>query len=396
LSADVLAAPAAPARAPAVPRRIRVVHLIHTMAYGGVETALLNWVRGFDRERFDIRVVCFANPGATEQPFVDAAARQGVSVAKIPWARRKPLLRAARALAGLLRQTDADILHCHGWYADYVGAITGRLVDVRTITTQYVWHDYDWKRNLIQRVNQYVIRLFDRVTAHCEATRQKTIERGFAPESVRTLICGFETHPVDLSAGERSRLRRQAGVADEDLLLVNVARLYPEKAQDALLRCFARIRLREPRARLWIAGVGPLEAELKAMCTRLGLDDSVSFIGFTTELPRVLALADLQVHPAHIEGVPLAVCEGMAAGLPIVASRVGGLPEVLDNGASGILVPEGDEDAFAEAVLALMRDRPRAAALGTAARAFIENDYSLATAVRAVEATYDEMVARCA
>lgn len=376
-------------------RPVRVVHLIHSMAYGGVETALLNWVRGLEAAGHAVRVVCFANPGGTEAPFVDAAARLGIAVSTISWARRKPLVKAARALAAQIRGFEADILHCHGWYADFVGAVASWMAPVKTITTQYVWFDYDWKRNLIQLIDRYVIRLFDRVTTHCEATRRATVERGFAPESVRTLICGFETHRVTLAPAERSRRRLARGVADDEILLVNVARLYPEKAQDSLLRCFQEIHRREPRARLWIAGVGPLEAELRALCTRLGLDDRVQFIGFVTDLPATLALADLQVHPARIEGVPLAICEGMAAALPIVASAVGGLPEVLEHGTSGLLVPEGDEAAFAASVLALVRDPGRARGLGEAARRFIEDDYSLARAVRAVEATYAEMMRSC-
>ena len=381
---------------PAAGSRVRVLHLIHTMAYGGVETALLNWVRRFDRDRFDVHVACFANPGATETPFVETATAQGLAVATIPWGRRKPLLKAARALAAHIRRLDIDILHCHGWYADYVGAITGRLVSVKTITTQYVWFDFDVKRNLIQWLDQYAIRLFDRVTAHCEATRLSTIARGFAPERVTTLACGFETHRVELRPAERLERRRSAGIADDDLLIVNVARLYPEKAQDFLLECFRQIHAREPRARLWIAGIGPLEAQLRALSSRLKLDDRVSFIGFAKDLPSVLALADLQVHPARIEGVPLAICEGMAAGLPIVASAVGGLPEVLGDGDNGVLVPPGDGAVFVEAVLDLLGDPERAGRLGRNARRFIEQDYSLTAAVRRVEATYAEMMLPCA
>jgi glycosyltransferase involved in cell wall biosynthesis len=206
-----IAAPAAPDCAQGA--RVRVLHLIHTMAYGGVETALLNWVRAFDRERFDVHVACFANPGAMEAPFVDAATRRGVHVDTIPWGRRKPLIKASRALAALIRRHGIDILHCHGWYADYVGAIVGTLVPVRTVTTQYVWFDYDWRRNVIQWLDKYAIRLFDRVTAHCEATRKSTIARGFAPHAVRTLICGFETRRVELSAAERRALRAALGAA---------------------------------------------------------------------------------------------------------------------------------------------------------------------------------------
>jgi glycosyltransferase involved in cell wall biosynthesis len=131
---------------------------------------------------------------------------------------------------------------------------------------------------------------------------------------------------------------------------------------------------------------------LRVAVDRLGLAQSVRFLGFVVDLPRLLALADIQVHPAHIEGVPLAICEGMAAGLPIVASEVGGLPEILDHGANGILVPGLAHDRFAAEVVRLVDDPRQATEFGIRARRFIENDYSLRTAIRNVEATYRELV----
>jgi glycosyltransferase involved in cell wall biosynthesis len=113
------------------------------------------------------------------------------------------------------------------------------------------------------------------------------------------------------------------------------------------------------------------------------------------DLPTEIKLLDIQVHPSHIEGVPLAVCEGMAAGLPVVASAVGGIPEILNHGASGVLVRPGDEEGFAQAVLDLIHNPQERLRLGLAARHFMENDYSLDTAVRRVQRTYCDMMGLC-
>jgi glycosyltransferase involved in cell wall biosynthesis len=372
--------------------KIRVLHLIHTMAYGGVETAVLNWLKALDPERFEVHLVCFANPGDTERPFVEAAQRQGLSVHKIPWGRHKPLLSAARALARMIRQWQIDVVHAHNWYADFVVALTARLVKVKTITTAYVWFDYDWKRNLLQWLDAKVIRSLDCVTAHCENTREETLKRGFSAAEVRTLICGFETHRVELSTEVRQARRAEMGVGPQDTVFINVARFYPEKAHVFLLETFAQILEQRPHTWLWLAGVGPLEPEIRAAVERLGIGHRVNFLGFVTRLPELLALADIQLHPAHIEGVPLSICEGMAAGLPIVASRVGGLPEILANGRNGILVNELQHAPFVHAAISLL-DAPQVARqYGDRARHFIENDYSLKTAVQRVERTYVDLV----
>lgn len=389
--ADVHTAAAPLARS----RRISVLHLIHTMAYGGVETAVINWLNRLDPNVFDVHLVCFANPGHTEAPFVTAAELSGLRVDKIPWGRRKPLVKASRRLAGLIRKYKVDILHTHNWYADFVGALTAKFVPVKTITTLYVWSDYDWKRNLIQAVDRRVIRHFDLVTTHCDDTHRKTVEFGFDAEAVKTLICGFETNRVELEPEERLRRRREMGVADDDFLLVNVARFYPEKCHDFLLRCFRRVRDAKPQTKLWIAGVGPLEEQTKKLCTELGLDSHVRFVGFVRDLPEMLSLVDAQVHPATIEGVPLAICSGMAAELPIVASGVGGMPEILNYGRNGLIVPAGDEGKFVAAVLSLIDDPGEGRRLARAARHFIENDYSLTTAVRRVEQTYRKVLGSC-
>ncbi|TAK76249.1 MAG: glycosyltransferase [Aquabacterium sp.] len=381
-----------PATVVALPRKIRVLHLIHTMAYGGVETAVLNWLRTIDRNRFEVHLVCFANPGNTEKPFVDAAERMGFEVHKIPWSRRKPLLRSARLLAAMLRRWNVDVLHAHNWYADFVVALTARLVKVKTITTAYVWFDYDWKRNLLQWMDAKVLRLFDCVTAHCESTREETLKRGFSPDEVRTLICGFETHRVELTPEVRAERRRDQGVQERETVLVNVARFYPEKAHVFLLETFAQILQRQPDTWLWICGVGPLEEEIQAAVDRLGIRHRIKFLGFVTNLPEVLALADIQIHPAHIEGVPLAICEGLAAALPVVASKVGGLPEILDNGRNGILIDRMEHALFVDAVCRLIMDPALARNYGSRGRHFIENDYSLKTAVARVERTYVELV----
>jgi L-malate glycosyltransferase len=373
---------------------LRVLHLLHTVAHGGVETALLNWIRSFDPAQVQVTMVCFANPGQTEQPFVDAATRQGLPVHRIAWSRRKPMFAAARHLARLVREHRIDIVHAHNVYANLVTLIAKRYAPFKTVTTAYVWHRFDnWRRNALQWFDIRLTRRFDCISAHCESTREAMLRYGIPASDVHTLPCGFETHALRLSAEEREAGRALLGAGPQAQVLVNVARFYPEKAHDFLLDCFAQIVQQRPSARLWIAGVGPLEAQIKAQAQRLGLGDSVRFLGFVVDLPRLLALADLQLHPAHIEGVPLAICEGMAAGLPIVASEVGGLPEILAHGRNGVLVPGLNQHSFVAAVLRLMDEPERARGYGQAARRFIEYDYSLRSAAQRVERTYRELAA---
>lgn len=372
-------------------KKISVVHLLHTVLYGGVETQIIHWCRTIDREAFDVHVLCFADPRGTEKPFIQMAERFGLSVRTIPWNRRKPVIKSARALAKILREVDADVIHTHNVYADLVALVASKMVPVKKATSLYVWDDFGWKRNILQKLNEWVIRSFDLIAPHCEETLRKTLAMGFDPKRVKLLISGFETFPVTMTSEQRLAARRAQGIGDEHIVLVNLARMHPEKNQASLVRCFKEIHAQCPQARLCFMGIGPLEAELRAISTSLGLNEFVQFAGFVEDVRSRLPLVDIQVHPSHAEGVPLAIVEGMSARLPIVATRVGGLAEVLSDG-RGILTTPGDEKEFIEAVVRLIRDPQERQQLGAAANHFIENDYSLANAVRNLERSYVELL----
>lgn len=372
---------------------IRVAILLHTMAHGGVETAILNWCRTFNPEVVEPRLICFSNPGNTERPFLEAAVSAGFSVARIPWGRGKPILRAARELARYLREENCTVLHCHNTYANVVGLIASKIYPVRTITTMYVWGKFGWKRGALQWIDAFVMRRFDRVSAHCESCFEDTVARGIPAAELELLVCGYPAKTIGMTPAERMERRHAMGAAPDDVVLIYMARFWPEKAHDNLLTGFELVLKRYPRARLWLPGVGPELERTKTLAQTMGLDGKVDFLGFQPDPDGLLALADIQVHPSDDEGVALAICAGMNAGLPIVASRVGGLPEVLKDGINSVLIPPRNPAMLAEQVLRLIEDPEEARRLGRGARQFIEERYSLEAATRKVETVYSALIA---
>lgn len=374
---------------------IRVTHLLHTMGYGGIETVLINWLRCVDPARVAIQMVVFANPGGTEEPFVEAAKAAGISVSKIPWSRRKPVFKAARELKPLLEAHGTQVLHTHNTYADVVGYVTRWRYPVSLVATIYVWtgQDFGFKRNMLQAISAFVIKRFDLLTVQCEKARQESADWGFAIESVKVLPSGYELPPpTEMSAAERRRLRSERGASEGTVVVCNVARLYPEKAQARMLRIWKGVARACPEAQLWIYGVGPLEAELRALCAELELADSVRFMGFASDLMQELKLCDVQLHPSFNEGIPIAICAGMASPLPIVATAVGGIPEVIVDGQSGFLLDVDDEAGIEARTIELIRDPALRARLSEGAQRFIDEEYSLEAAVRILAETYEALV----
>lgn len=387
-------APVSGARSSQAARPVRVLHLLHTVAHGGVETAILNWTKAHDPARFDVRLAAFRNPGGTEEAFLRSARADGFDVAMFPWNRWKPVLRAGWLVARYCREQGIDILHCHNTYANLTGLVAARLAPVKTITTMYVWGDLGWKRNALQKIDAAILPFFDQVSAHCEDAFQGTVERGIPADQLRLLICGYPVRRADLPDHERREFRSSLGASDGVPVLLYLARFWPEKAHDNLLDAMEILLRERPDVQLWLPGNGPDLERIQDMVESRRLGGNVRFLGFRSDFERLLSACDIQVHPSDAEGVALAICAGMAAGKPIVASRVGGLNEVLKDGVSAVLLPPRQPRLLAEAILDLIRNPEKAAALGAAARRFIETEYSIEVAAARVEETYSALVSK--
>jgi glycosyltransferase involved in cell wall biosynthesis len=375
-------------------KRISVLHLIYTPGFGGIESILIEWWRTFDRSQFDVHVACFCGDRDRERLFLEAAQAAGIPVLPVPWTKFKPFLRCARAVARIVAERHIDIIHTHAYYGDAVGALAGKLTRVKTVATVYVWGKYELHRQIMQFIDWLSIQFMTTVTAHCRDTARKTFVIGTRRRDIPVLFPGYTHKRPPVSESERHEKRSGSGIADGDILLLNAARLAPEKAQDQLLRSFRAIHDQYPRTRLWISGVGLdwVERDLRALRRELQLESSVEFVGFKHDFWSLLNLADMMVHPSHVEGIPQSIMAGMAAGLPIVASDVGGVAEVIQHGRTGMLVKENDVDGFTHAVLELLASPARACALGAAARLAIENELSTEVAVRKVEDLYRKMM----
>ena len=333
--------------------RIAVLHLIYSVGHGGIESNLINWVRYTDPNRFRVHVAYFAGDRNREAAFLRAAELAGITVLPIPWSRFKPFLKAARAVEQLVRDFDIDILHTHAYYGDVVGALAARLVPVKTLATVYVWGNYELHRQIMQWMDRTAIQFMDKVTAHCYDTARRTPLRFLLKGDMPVLFPGFPDEHQPPSPEERRRLCALAGLEDSQILLLNVARYAQEKAQDQLLHSFLAILDRYPGARLWISGYGlpSVEQGLHQLRRKLGLEEAVSFVGYRENLWPMLDIADFMTHPSHVEGVPIALLYGMAAGLPIVVSDVGGVREIIRHEHTGVLVPENDVERFTGEVM---------------------------------------------
>jgi len=375
--------------------KMKITHLLHTVAYGGVETVLINWLVHAPKSELDIQLVVFENPQNTENAFIEQAEAAGLSVKKIPWSRSKPIFKSARALDRLIIEHNTQILHTHNAYAEMVGLISGKRLGLKLVSTIYVWagKDFGVKRYLLQKLGASIIKRFDLLTVQCEKARNESANWGFDKDNVIVLPSGYLLPPLSKISTEEIRTIRERFTNDANTVIVcNVARLYPEKGQARMLKIWRRIVDQCPNTVLWIFGVGPLQDELEQLARKLELDDSVVFKGFASNLMDELELCDVQLHTSFNEGVPIAICAGMATGLPIVSTAVGGIPEVIKDRVTGILVDVKDEYAIEEKTIELIRNPSLRKSLGDGAKSFIENEYSMGAAVTTLVNTYQNLL----
>ena len=227
-----------------------------------------------------------------------------------------------------------------------------------------------------------------------EDTHRETIRRGVAREKSVTVYSGIDLedfrHPPP-----RDQAREELGLPLEAFVVGHVARMWPEKAQHTLIEAASELAADHPEAVFLIVGDGPLEESLRAQARDLGVDGMVRFMGFRKDLVKVMATFDVFALPSTAEGTPMVIYSAMAMGQPIIASAAAGVAEVLEDGASAILIPPAGTDALIAAIRRLMADPKTASRLGSRAREVVEDRYSVEQAVRTLEKIYVDLRAGC-
>ncbi len=353
---------------PAFPRR--VAHLTLGLEMGGQEKLLVEFARHFDRDRFHLDVIVLGQPGLLAEE-IEAC---GVPVTAL---REPDGLRPALTfkLAALLRKKRISILHTHDERPHIYGTPAAWLAGVdRVIHTRH-----SMGVNLSQRQAR-VVNLLARMADHFVCVSRDG--------AARARSAGLGAHKVGLvwNGIDLTRFRPTGPCVDGPA--VTVARVNPEKDVANLVRAAAEVARTDAAFRVEVAGDGPCLPDVRRLADELHIADAVRFRGVVRDIPTLLAGASLFVLPSLNEGISLTLLEAMAVGLPVVATKVGGTPEAVEDGVTGLLVPPGDPAALAAAIRRLRADPALARRLGEAGRRRVEQHFDVVRMVRNYEALY--------
>jgi glycosyltransferase involved in cell wall biosynthesis len=372
--------------------RVLTLSLSAGSGYGGAEKLAYEFALRLDPARFISYLCTIRATEASRRQADDRDAREladaGVRVLTLN--QPGPLLLTPRAwtrLYALLVKESIDVVHAHMPRASVPGALLARLARVPVVVSHEHGSALEGKRVRPFLDREVVARLSTVIVAVSEWDRRNLVARErIDPNLIRVLANGIA--PADAPSKHTLALARTAGTH----LIGAVGRLYPEKGYEYLIEAVALLRDSGHAVRCVILGEGPQEAELRELIGRLGLDQHVQLLGRRDDVEQIVGELDVAVLCSVREGSPLAMLEYMAAGAPIVATAVGGIPELIEDGTDGLLVSSADAQALCAGIAKLLDDRVLAARLGAAARARRAAEFDLAGLMRRIEALYDELL----
>lgn len=367
--------------------RPRILHIINNLAPHGAQQFLVNFLSHADHRTFDYRVACIAEGGALQSEI------EALGIHVFPFYRRhKTDLSTLFDLAAFIKDHNIDLVHTQLFTSDTWGRTAALLAGVRRsiVSVQTVT---SWKKFYHIWVDRTLALSTHRIVAVSHAVKDFLIEREKLPAwKVCVIPNGVDVAQYRPRGIDVAAKKKELGMNPSNHVISCMARFYPAKDQISLMRGFSLALPDLDGVKLVLVGDGPLIDTAREEAFRLNITDRVLFLGNRRDIPELLEMSDLVVLPSIVEGLPLSLLEAMAAGKAVIATAVGGVPEMIDDGRTGMLVPVGDLNAWASSMRRVMKDESLRAALGTKAQQAV-NRFDIRNIIKAYESLYGEALA---
>lgn len=380
-------------------RKIRVAHIITRMCCGGAQENTFHSVRLANRDRFDVDLVSGPVPDR-ERSLEPVMADAGISLAHEPSLRRAPHpvhdAITLKRLTRRLRDGGYDIVHTHTSKAGILGRMAAKRAGVPIIVHTphgHIFHGYfsNPVTRLFVALEERAARFTDRIVTLTDRGAEEHLAAGIGrSHQYETIFSGVDFAPFDRAVAEREHIRMALGISGENMLFGAVGRLEPVKGFRYFVGAAHRIHDRMPEARFIVVGAGSEEKALRRAAKPLG--NAIGFLGYRDDVAALMAACDVLAVPSLNEGMGRVVIEAGAAYTPVVAARVGGLPEVVEDGETGVLVSPQDPEALAAALMELAKHENKRREMGHAARKKFVPRYSVENMVRRIEGLYETLL----
>lgn len=367
-----------------------ILHFIQDSDTSGIFPNLAKW---HDKTRYRI---LFASLNKFDSRLSEYMQTQGVECFSCDVESRKDFPAAVLKIGSYLKKEKVDILHAHLFEPSVVGLLGAVLARTkyRVMTRHYSDYHTRVNKNWHVRIDQMCNRLSHKIIGVSQHTSEHIINVEHAPpEKVVTIYNGIDFERVKTSGNDfKSRIRKEFA-AEDKFLILTTGRLHPEKGYPYLFEAVPKLKKLAEKPFLWlIAGKGALQEDFRRKVADLGADDVVRFIGFRKDMPDLMGASDLFVLPSVAEAFGVVFAEAIYLGTPIVATKIGGIPEIVTDGVDGVLIPSADSNAIAEAVADLLNNPDKLKSLAGGGREKIIERFEFEDMTRQYEAVYEELI----
>jgi glycosyltransferase involved in cell wall biosynthesis len=365
----------------------RVLHLVSSGGLYGAEQVILNLARAEDTISF---VGALYNAHSPNIEVIDEAEKRGLRTVVFDSQGRVDF-RTIIQIKRFLREHRIDILHSHGYKPDIIGFLATLSGGTRWVATNHVWHPISGKLRLYEGLDAFVLRFAGRTVAVSSEIRQELISTRVPAANIRVIENGIDIDPFAQSRSAAT-LKEVLGMREHDVVVTIVGRLSPEKGHRTFLLAAKRVSSKNSNIKFLIVGDGPMAEELRSETIKLDLKDCVVFAGFRRDMPAIYALSDVLVNASTIEGLPITILEAMASRVPVIASRAGGIPDVITDNETGLLIDAHDVDALERSIERLIDNPTERQRLAAAAFELVTTKYSFRRMCDAYRRVYREVL----
>ncbi len=367
--------------------KINLLYIINSLTLGGAEKQVVTLLNHLDKERYHVVVCCIRSGGPLEDEIRD----ENVEVIYLRM-RLRYFFIAIYKLVRLMKKKNIQIVHTHLYTSSFWGRIAAWIAGVPIVIATEHGRGL-WKKGRHLMFERIANRYTDMRIAVSEDVRQIRINREHThPEKVMTIRNAINPDDFMVSDSVRQGKRKELGIKDDELIVGTVARLDPDKGLHYLLEAAAHVAEAINDARFILVGDGELKQYLENYALKLGIADKVIFTGSRTDIAEFLSIMDVFVNSSIREGIPVSLLEAMAAEKPVVATKVGGIPEVINDESVGILVPSENVMELTGAIIALLNNKALRVRMGLKARERIQSHFSANMQARQIMGIYEDLL----
>lgn len=360
--------------------RINVLYIIWSLGLGGAERVVINLAKGLDKTRFNPTVCCLNEAGE----FAAELEHLGIKVVALH-KKSKADITVIRKLIAVIKEYNIQIVHTHLWGANFWGRIAAKVAGVPVIIATE--HNVDiWKSNLNFALDRMLSHISDKIITVSRTVKEFYIKHGIPAGKIEVIYNGIDTD----ARSSMLDARKEFGLAEGESLLAIIGRIVEQKGHRYLFEALERLN-GQHKVKLLVVGDGPLLNNLKVTAQQNPqLREKVIFTGLRKDVRNLIEAVDILLMPSLREGLPMVALEAMAAGKPVIATNVGGTPELIKDGDNGILIEPRDSRQLAEAIKKLLVNTPLSESLGRRGQESVLNRFSIKDMVKNTGNLYEQ------